>query len=44
MKLGRSDLEVSRLGIGTIRWGDTSKGFGASFDTVGTNDQLYGIA
>lgn len=36
VKLGGSDLEVSRLGIGTIRWGDTSKGFGSSFDAVST--------
>jgi len=32
LKLGNSELEVSRLGIGTIRWGDTTKGFGPTFD------------
>jgi hypothetical protein len=34
VKLGGSDLEVSRLGIGTIRWGDTSKGFDPSSTPV----------
>ncbi len=32
VKLGASDLEVSRLGIGTIQWGDTTKGYGPTFD------------
>lgn len=31
MKLGRSDLQVSRLGIGTLQWGDPGSGFGTTF-------------
>jgi aryl-alcohol dehydrogenase-like predicted oxidoreductase len=31
MKLGRSDLQVSRLGIGTLQWGDPGSGFGNTF-------------
>lgn len=31
MKLGRSELSVSRLGIGTLQWGDPGSGFGATF-------------
>lgn len=32
VKLGGSDLNVSKIGIGTIQWGDTTKGFGPMFD------------
>lgn len=30
--LGRSSLKVSKIGIGTIQWGDTTKGYGPMFD------------
>ncbi len=31
MRLGRTELEVSRLGIGTLQWGDPGSGFGDTF-------------
>jgi aryl-alcohol dehydrogenase-like predicted oxidoreductase len=31
MRLGRSELSVSRLGIGTLQWGDPGSGFGSTF-------------
>jgi aryl-alcohol dehydrogenase-like predicted oxidoreductase len=31
MRLGRTELEVSRLGIGTLQWGDPGSGFGDAF-------------
>lgn len=31
MRLGRSDLQVSKLGIGTLQWGDPGSGFGSTF-------------
>ena len=31
MKLGRSELQVSRLGIGTLQWGDPDSGYGTTF-------------
>lgn len=31
MQLGRTELQVSRLGIGTLQWGDPGSGFGNSF-------------
>lgn len=32
VKLGGSELKVSKIGIGTIQWGDTTKGYGSIFD------------
>ncbi|KAI5066153.1 hypothetical protein GOP47_0018777 [Adiantum capillus-veneris] len=29
--LGRTSLQVSKIGIGTLQWGDPSSGFGSSF-------------
>ncbi|EIE23381.1 oxidoreductase [Coccomyxa subellipsoidea C-169] len=36
MPLGRSDLQVSKLGLGTLQWGDTQQGYGSRF----SEDQL----
>jgi len=43
VKLGGSVLEVSRIGLGTIRWGDTTKGFGPMFDQVSVSPHLLCI-
>lgn len=34
INLGGSDLKVSKIGIGTIQWGDTTRGYGPMFDEV----------
>ena len=34
VRLGGSDLKVSRLGLGTLQWGDPQNGFGQRFDEV----------
>ena len=35
IQLGRSDLQVSKLGLGTLQWGDTQQGYGSRFSEVG---------
>lgn len=32
INLGESELKVSKIGIGTIQWGDTTRGYGPMFD------------
>ena len=34
IQLGSSNLQISRLGIGTLQWGDPQQGFGARFREV----------
>lgn len=31
--LGKTSLKVSRIGVGTLQWGDAASGFGERFDT-----------
>lgn len=38
VKLGRSDLEVSRCGVGALAWGDPNQGFGSRFDEPAVQD------
>jgi hypothetical protein len=35
VKLGGSDLHVSRLGIGALQWGDTQQGYGKRYREAG---------
>ena len=35
VRLGSSDLHVSRLGLGSLQWGDTQQGYGSRFNEVG---------
>ncbi len=35
VQLGNSDLQVSRLGLGSLQWGDTQQGFNSRFNEVG---------
>lgn len=34
VQLGNSDLQVTRLGLGTLQWGDTQQGFNTRFNEV----------
>ena len=34
IELGKSGLQVSRIGIGTLQWGDPGQGFGDRFSEV----------
>lgn len=40
VKLGNSDLQVSRLGLGSLQWGDTQQGFSSRFNEVGDKSNL----
>ena len=33
-RLGASGIKISKLGIGTLQWGDPASGFGGRYDEV----------
>ena len=42
LQLGNSDLQVSRLGLGSLQWGDTQQGFNSRFNEVGDKSTKEG--
>lgn len=43
VRLGATDLEVSRVGVGTLAWGDPKQGFGNRFDEKVVTD-IFNLA
>lgn len=37
VRLGDTDIYVSEVGVGTIAWGDSGRGYGSSFDKRDVN-------